>query len=270
MQAGSTSQNSRLQMNAISLRMGLVLGSLILVGVPFRNFIAPIHPSMWLEAGIGLLFCIGSVVATRTMPTTRLPGILLILAFFSFLPGPTIRSAGIDTPIFAMFILSPIIGAFVGGTMVSILSYIVFLSLGIGLHLVHVSGLPEGTDIQTFTKARALIYFLSSTISLALGLIYENVRAKREELAIKAAEHDGTMKMLRTFCHEINNPLMIATGNLARFRTKGNPEYMDKIEYGLERIEQVVKRAETVAKQGQVKHEVYVRNQKMVSLPKAG
>lgn len=82
-------------------------------------------------------------------------------------------------------------------------------------------------------------------LSVAIARITTHLQLVHAYNAGLDKEKQGAIdSMVLTYNHEINNPLMVAIGNLKLYEKTQNKKCLEKVERGLERIKSIVKKIE--------------------------
>lgn len=84
--------------------------------------------------------------------------------------------------------------------------------------------------------------------------------------SLKKNQLETINSMVATFNHEINNPLTIALGSLKRDFSKIDEKRVKIAVEALLRIADIVKKIESVTKDGHVEEDTYVENTKMIKI----
>lgn len=126
----------------------------------------------------------------------------------------------------------------------------------------------DGTeDIVTSLKEGANDY-LVKPVNLDVAIARINTQANIKvlfEQSLQIGQIETINKMVTTLNHEINNPLMIAYGNLSLAKRKIDESKIDKAIKALDRITDIVKKIEKISN-GDIEEIDYSDNSKMYKL----
>ncbi len=139
----------------------------------------------------------------------------------------------------------------------------------IKLPVIMVTSKSDASDVVTSLKLGANDY-LKKPIQFDVALRRIQIHltmVAQSKLISHAKELEATHAMIRSFAHEINNPLTNALGILNEFSAKyGADPKFPKLEDNLWRIADVIKKADVILQKTKVTYEEYVTNSKMVKL----
>ncbi len=128
------------------------------------------------------------------------------------------------------------------------------------LHLIlilYYPNWPLKVISQTSTDTTQLtVIVVGLTLSTVIASMYELNRKNLNKLLIKSynkleesaairvrlEQLETAQKMVKTYNHEINNPLQIAIGNISLYRRKGDEKNLIKIEESIQRISEITQK----------------------------
>ncbi len=236
---------------AFSNGIAIFAGIMFLSRAYFEGFM---HPSIYLNLVASVLFFLCAIYAQKTH-NYRPIGLLISLSAISILPIRAAATGGLHSMVILWFALLPPIGIVILGIWQSALLTILTL-----LHLLLILYYPSWPiKIDSYLSSETTqltVAIVGLTLSSAIAIMYELNRKGLNRLLIKSyskleessayrlrvEQLETAQKMVKTYNHEINNPLQIAIGNLALYRRKGDEKSLEKIEESILRIQEITQK----------------------------
>lgn len=222
------------------------------------------HPSLYLLIIVSMLFWVAGMISKRTDNYTALI-YLIFLGSLIILPIRAAATGGASSSVITWFMLIPLLSiTMMGKTRGIIVTLATLLHFGCILYFRPSLYLINDVHVGIFTQFMVLTIGLG--LAIILALVYEKNRValnnqllasfhKLEEsanLKVKNEQLEGAQGMVRTYNHEINNPLQIALGNLALYERKGDPKSLQKVQDSLLRIGEITKKISDSVDHGQI------------------
>ena len=137
------------------------------------------------------------------------------------------------------------------------------------LPIIMVTSKSDASDVIEALKNGANDYVAKPVqFEVAIKRIQAHVAmAAQSKVMAEAKELGAIHAMITTYKHEINNPLMIAVGNLSLLKKKylTDPE-IAKLETALHRIAEIIRKSQLVLEKGSVEYEAYAKTMTMINL----
>ncbi|MEC7277996.1 MAG: response regulator [Bdellovibrionota bacterium] len=136
------------------------------------------------------------------------------------------------------------------------------------LPIIMLSG-EEQTDKVVECLSKGASDYLTKPANIDIALARIQTQEKLLDLyqgSVKKKQLETINSMVATFNHEINNPLTIALGSLKRDYSKIDEKRIKIAVEALVRIADIVKKIESVTKNGEVEEDIYVSNTKMIKI----
>lgn len=248
---------------ALGLSQGIALFSALMFFV--RYFLEGVsHPSLYLLIILSALFWLAGMISKRTDNYTALT-YLIFLGSLVILPIRAAATGGASSSVITWFMLIPLLSIIMMGKIVGmIITVATLLHFALILYFKPSIYLINDVDVSTLTQFMVLTIGLG--LAILLAVVYENNREalnnqllasyqKLEEsanLKTRNEQLEGAQGMVRTYNHEINNPLQIALGNLALYQRKGDPKSLQKVQESLIRIGEITKKISDSVNHGQI------------------
>lgn len=212
------------------------------------------HPSIYLNLGASILFILGTLYAKKTH-NYRPIALLISLSAFMILPIRAAATGGMQSLVVLWFALLPPVAVVILGIWQSVL--LTLLTLGHLILILYYPHWPIKVPIQLSSDtAQLTVAVVGLSLSLAIAIMYELNRKGLNNLLIKSynkleessayrlrvEQLETAQRMVKTYNHEINNPLQIAIGNLSLYRRKGDEKSLEKIEESIRRIDEITQK----------------------------
>lgn len=212
------------------------------------------HPSIYLNLGASILFILGTLYAKKTH-NYRPIALLISLSAFMILPIRAAATGGMQSLVVLWFALLPPVAVVILGIWQSVL--LTLLTLGHLILILYYPHWPIKVPIQfSSDTAQLTVAVVGLSLSLAIAIMYELNRKGLNNLLIKSynkleessayrlrvEQLETAQRMVKTYNHEINNPLQIAIGNLSLYRRKGDEKSLEKIEESIRRIDEITQK----------------------------
>ena len=206
----------------------------------------------------GLLFSTFPFIFLKKLNNYAIPNYLLMGFACLILPARVLSDGGVSSSTLAWFTLWPIVSTLLMNirfgaamTTIAVIEIIVLTQAKtLGLPVMESSPLPMVRGSITVILV-LILYFVIHRFEIErrrqLGRLREN--EKRLGSAVKS---ESLVKMAEGLAHEINNPMTIALGNLAKIKkseySQKEKEKIEKIERSLDRVNSLVKRLQFFSK----------------------
>lgn len=220
------------------------------------------HPSLYLLLAVSLIFLIAAQYVKRSH-NYRLLAYIMCLCSVVILPIRAGATGGFSSSVVSWFALVPLTAVVIIGikaglilTLLTIVHFIVIVIFKPSFYSLH--------EVQVEFSAHLLVLIIGLSLSSVLAILYETNREalnnslmnsyqKLEESAaikLRNEQLETAQSMVRTYNHEINNPLQIALGNLHLYQRKGDDKSLQKLEESLERIAEITKKIGSEVRDG--------------------
>lgn len=221
------------------------------------------HPSIYMLMAVFLIFLLGAQYVKRSH-NYRFLAYLMCISSMIILPVRAAATGGLSSGVLTWFALIPLVAVVIVGikaglilTLLTVLHFVAILFFKPAFYSLH--------DVHVTFTTHMLVLIIGLSLSSALAILYETNREalnnliltsyqKLEESAaikLRNEQLETAQNMVRTYNHEINNPLQIALGNLHLFRRKGDDKSLQKLEEALMRISEITKKIGSEVYDGQ-------------------
>jgi signal transduction histidine kinase len=237
----------------ISTRLGLFLGSLVILGQVSRHILVPLPPLAMLNFFWAAVF-LSIPIMIRKGLSGKYAGYILVTACAGVALISGITNGGMRAPATVLLVISPIVAFFSINKKGALYTFTLSLLTGgfllFGERLNWFSQYTPG-DLYSFNIA--IIYSVAAGACYLLGSAYEDSRIESEKRIRLLTTQSARVEKLAAFgemsgglAHEINNPLAIIYGTAGLLsKNSGDPEKLAsqiaKIEKSCDRISLVVK-----------------------------
>jgi len=211
------------------------------------------HFSLYLLIAVSALFCICAHYAKKT-ENFRSLGYLICLCAVILLPMRAAATGGISSMVVVWFALLPPIAVVIIGKPQAIVATVLIV-----VHFLYLLYSPPQfyhfPKVHVSNTTQIAVIIIGLTLSCVITIMYEQnrvglnhllLRAYRKledsaEIGLRNEQLETAQRMVKTYNHEINNPLQIAIGNLELYYRKGDQKNLRKVEESLNRISEITK-----------------------------
>ena len=221
------------------------------------------HPSLYMLLVFALIFFFAAQYVKRSH-NYRLLAYIMGFCSIIILPIRAGATGGFSSSVLTWFALVPLVAVILigirAGIFLTLLTILHFIAIVIfkppfySIHEVHVTFSTHLLVLVIGLSLTSVLAILYETNREALNNLLINSYQKLEEsaaLKLRNEQLETAQSMVRTYNHEINNPLQIALGNLHLYRRKGDEKSLQKLEESLERIAEITKKIGSEVRDGQ-------------------
>lgn len=228
-----------------------------------------------------------SIVTTYLWPKQFIGAHSLIVALYLMIIPPALTKGGLDTPVYVLITIVPLLAAVLIGLRSTIFYFILCIVSNYVIYKAVLDGSIPGHFNESEYAAQTIRFIIYSALVLVtciIGLLYERQRyrfavdiQKRALLEKRLSEAEGIKSIVVTYQHHINSPLMVAQYYADKLYRKASDlniekndpnitKYYDRLHESLKSIEQIVKEIDNISDKVNVEQEKYSNSEKMYKI----